>query len=277
MSATKIIRTSPTTLEVADEAPAIGAIRGGRVALVTGAASGIGRAVACRLAREGYDLALVDIDASGLDVVGKEIRHQGLGCVAIECNLTETEDFSGVVKEVSHSLGDIDVLVNNAGRGIAADIVTTSRLEWDTTIALNLTAVFETCRAVLPGMISRQYGVIVNISSVAGLVGLSQRAAYCASKAGVLGLTRALAADHARDGIRVNAVCPGTVDTSWIDRILAEDPDPVGARKRMEERQLTGRLGRPEEIAAAVAYLIGDEAGFVNGSCFVIDGGMTAV
>ena len=136
---------------------------------------------------------------------------------------------------------------------------------------------FLLCRAVLPGMIRRGHGVIVNTASAGGLVGLRNRVAYCASKAGVIGLTRALAADHAGQGIRVNCIAPGTVDTEWVDRMLADDPDPVATRTMMENRQLDGRLGTPEEVAAGIAFMAGPDGRFFNGSVMVMDAGLTAV
>lgn len=120
-------------------------------------------------------------------------------------------------------------------------------------------------------------GTVVNVASVAGIVGVKNRAAYCASKAGVIGLTRSIAADYAPAGIRANAICPGTVETEWVDKILASDPDPKAARAAMEARQLDGRMGTPEEVAAGIAFLAGHDGRFVNGSAFVMDGGMTAI
>jgi NAD(P)-dependent dehydrogenase (short-subunit alcohol dehydrogenase family) len=171
----------------------------------------------------------------------------------------------------------IDLLANIAGIGVAATVLETTDEDWDRTIAVNLTAIFRTCRATLPHMLAARSGVIINVASVAGLVGVAQRAAYCASKAGIIGLTRAIAADHARDGIRANAVCPGTVETEWIDKILARAEDREAARRTMAERQLDGRMGRPGEVAAAIAFLASDDGRFFNGAAVVMDGGMTAV
>jgi len=156
-------------------------------------------------------------------------------------------------------------------------VIETTPEEWDRILAVNLTAMFRMCRAVLPPMISAGGGVIVNVASTAGIVGIPSRAAYCASKAGVIGLTRAIAVDHALEGIRANAICPGTTQTPWLAKILAGADDPEALRRHMAERQLDHRFGTPEEVAAGIAFLASDEARFVNGSVFVMDGGMTAV
>jgi NAD(P)-dependent dehydrogenase (short-subunit alcohol dehydrogenase family) len=126
-------------------------------------------------------------------------------------------------------------------------------------------------------MLEAGHGLIVNVSSIAGIVGLRNRAAYCASKHGVIGLTRAIAADYADQGIRCNAICPGTVDTEWIGKILADADDPESTRRAMEQRQLDGRMGSPDEVAAGIAFLASADGRFVNGAAFVMDGGMTAV
>jgi NAD(P)-dependent dehydrogenase (short-subunit alcohol dehydrogenase family) len=192
-------------------------------------------------------------------------------------DLMQPSGFPQLLGEIITARGDVGLLVNNAGIGVAATAIDTTDDDWDRTIAVNLTAMFHTCRAVLPGMIATGEGRIVNVASVAGVVGIRNRAAYCASKAGVIGLTRALAADHAHQGIRVNAICPGTVATEWIGKILANAEDPEATRKAMEQRQLDGRMGSAEEVAAGIAFLAADEARFMNGAALVMDGGMTAV
>ncbi|MEV4624245.1 SDR family oxidoreductase [Asanoa sp. NPDC049573] len=244
------------------------------VALVTGAGSGIGRATARRLAADGWPIVLVDRDGGRLkDTV------DGIGAPVLEhlvCDLTAPSAIQDEIAAVVDRL-PVGLLVNNAGVGFRATAGATTDEQWDTTLALNLTAVFRLCRLVLPGMIQRQRGCIVNIASAGGLVGLRQRAAYCASKAGVIGLTRALAADHAADGVRVNAIAPGTVDTEWVERMLADDPDAPGTRRMMEQRQLDGRMGTPDEVAAGVSFLAGPDGRFANGSVLVLDSGLTAV
>lgn len=244
-----------------------------KTALVTGAASGIGRSIAFALASEKMNLVLVDRDDQTLSTVVSSLNDEGIAVEGITADVAEAANLEAALTEV---LGrtSIDVLVNNAGTAVAANVVATTREQWHRIFDVNIHAIFETSRLLVPHMISRGGGSIVNIASVAALVGLESRAAYCASKGAVVSLTRAMAVDHAKDGIRVNAVCPGTVLTGWIDGILADNPQPEQARKVMEERQLLGRLGDPNEIAAAVVFLVRNS--FVTGSALVVDGGMTA-
>lgn len=247
------------------------------VALVTGAASGIGLATAHRLAADGMVIALVDRDAGSLDVA-VEVVASGAGRVLpFVLDVADGEAVDAMIDGLVTSEGPPQVVVNNAGTAVRADVTATDPSDWNRVVAVNLTAVYRVCRAVIPGMVPAGGGAIVNVASVAGMVGIRERAAYCASKAGVIGLTRAIAADHAADGIRANAICPGTVETGWIDRIIAGADDPEAARRAMEERQLDGRMGTPQEVAEGIAFLASDRARFVNGSAFVMDGGMTAV
>jgi len=248
----------------------------GKTALVTGAASGIGRATAQRLARDWPELILVDKDSAGLSAAAAAITDGGGRVTAETIDLSESAGLADAAADLARR-HQIDLLVNNAGIGYAATTIDTTMEQWDRTLAVDLTAVFVLCQAVLPGMIARGHGTIVNVASAGGLVGLRQRVAYCAAKAGVIGLTRAIAADHAMQGIRVNAIAPGTVASEWIGKILATDPDPESARKRMEMRQLDGRMGTPAEVAEGIAFLASPEARFVNGSVFVMDAGLTAV
>ncbi|HZU74862.1 MAG TPA: SDR family oxidoreductase [Acidimicrobiales bacterium] len=244
-----------------------------RRALVTGAASGIGRATARRLAADGYRLAVVDRDAAGLDRLVRSVPE----ALSEVVDLTDRPGLESAVARICSAWDGIDLLVNNAGIGFAATTVGTDPEQWDATLSVNLTAPFLACRAVLPVMIAGGGGVIVNVASVAAVVGVRNRAAYCASKAGLVGLTRAIAVDHAHQGIRANAICPGTVATEWIDKILANSTDPDADRRAMEQRQLDGRMGSPEEVASGIAFLASEDARFVNGSVFVMDGGMSAV
>lgn len=245
-----------------------------RTALVTGAGSGIGRETALQLAAADYLVWAFDVDEGGLD---ETAARSGQGQIQTRVvNLSDLDDLESAVRHVLDRVVP-DLLVNNAGIGVAGSVSETSPADWDRTIAVNLSAVFHLCRLLVPSMVERGSGVIVNVASVAGIVGLRNRAAYCASKSGVVGLTRALAADHAGDGLRVNAICPGTVETAWIDRIIAGAQDPEATRAAMAARQLDGRMGTPQEVAAGILFLASPEARFVNGSAFVMDGGLSAV
>jgi NAD(P)-dependent dehydrogenase (short-subunit alcohol dehydrogenase family) len=246
------------------------------IAIVTGAASGIGRATALRLARDGYEIAMMDLDATGLDETYTQIKQVGGQAHAFPVDVRDPLSVGSVTRKVAVTVGPPQVLVNVAGIGVAATVLETSDEDWNRVLAVNLTGPFLTIRATLPLMLDRGSGVIVNIASVAGQVGLARRAAYCASKAGLVGLTRAVAVDHAGEGIRCVAICPGTVETEWIAKIIADAPDPAAARQAMKERQLDGRMGSPDEVAAMVAFIASPDGRFVNGAALVLDGGLTA-
>jgi NAD(P)-dependent dehydrogenase (short-subunit alcohol dehydrogenase family) len=246
-----------------------------QLALVTGAGSGIGRAVVARLVDDGFAIVALDRDAAGLQETAELADPDLVRPVVVD--LSDVHATQAAVESVLATVGLPDLLVNNAGVGVAGTVGDTLVADWDMTIAVNLSAVFHLCRLLVPPMLDRGHGIIVNVASIAGIVGLRNRAAYCASKAGVVGLTRALAADHAGQGLRVNAICPGTVETAWVDRIIAGAEDPAAVRAGMAARQLDGRMGTPEEVAAGIAFLASPEARFVNGSALVMDGGLTAV
>lgn len=235
-------------------------------ALVTGAGSGIGRATARELDSRGYRVVAADLDVGAADACAAALRD----AASVWLDVT---DPAGVARTVADE-GPFDVLVNSAGIGSTDTVPNTSNEVWAAVFAVNVTGVFNTCRAVMPGMVARGGGAIVNVASVAGLVGLPNRAAYCASKGAVVSLTRAMAIDHVSDRVRVNCVCPGTVDTPWVGRLLDAADDPAAARATLAARQPMGRLGTPEEIAGAIGYLA--EAEFVTGTALVIDGGLTA-
>jgi NAD(P)-dependent dehydrogenase (short-subunit alcohol dehydrogenase family) len=228
----------------------------GKRALVTGAGSGIGAAVARRLAADGAEVIVADLSPEavaaelGTQAVVLDVRHEA---------------------DVEFAMADLDVLVNCAGIGSTTNAPETTLDVWENVMAVNARGTFLCCKYAIPGMAARGGGSIVNIASVAGLVGLRNRAAYCASKGAVISLTRALAVDHVADGIRVNAVAPGTVDSPWVRRLVEDVGESLDA---LRARQPLGRLGTPEEIADAVVYLAAAE--FVTGSVLVIDGGLTA-
>jgi 2-keto-3-deoxy-L-fuconate dehydrogenase len=235
----------------------------GRRALVTGAGSGIGAAVARRLAAEGAEVVLADVHAGAVETLSAEL---GPPASALGLDVRDEE-------QVAPAAAGLDVLVNVAGIGSTTTAPETPLEVWEDVLAVNARGTFLCCKHAIPGMAARGGGSIVNVASVAALVGLRNRAAYCASKGAVVALTRALAVDHVGDGIRVNAVCPGTVDSPWVRRLVEEAGESLDA---LRARQPLGRLGTPEEIAEAVAYLASDAAAFVTGTVFVIDGGLTA-
>jgi NAD(P)-dependent dehydrogenase (short-subunit alcohol dehydrogenase family) len=228
----------------------------GKRALITGAGSGIGAAVARLLAVEGAEVIVADLSP---EAVADELGAQAV-VLDVRCEA-----------EVEFAMADLDVLVNCAGIGSTTNAPETTLDVWENVFAVNARGTFLCCKYAIPGMAARGGGSIVNIASVAALVGLRNRAAYCASKGAVVSLTRALAVDHVADGIRVNAVAPGTVDSPWVRRLVEDVGESLDA---LRARQPMGRLGTPEEIAEAVAYLAAAE--FVTGSVLVIDGGLTA-
>jgi NAD(P)-dependent dehydrogenase (short-subunit alcohol dehydrogenase family) len=170
----------------------------------------------------------------------------------------------------------IDVLVNNAGIGHVGTILQTTGSDMDRLYSVNVRGVFNVTRAFVPEMISRRHGVVINLASIGGVVGIRDRLAYCTTKFAIVGLTKSMALDHARDGIRVNCICPGRVETPFVSARLKEYPDPKKAYEEMASTQALGRMGKPDEIAAAALYLASDEAAFITGTAFLIDGGWSA-
>lgn len=247
-----------------------------KLALITGGANGIGLATADNLAQKGYDLFLIDKDLSNLEIAKTSLLKHGTTVEVLNLDLSDGENTLAVLTQKTADF-EVDALVNNAGIGFARTVEATTLAEWDLTFDVNIKATFIMCKVIVPQMIKRGGGAIVNVASAGAVVGLKNRVAYCASKSAVVGLTRCIAADHALDGIRVNAIAPGTVDSTWIGRILSDAPDPVATRKLMEARQLDGRMGTPEEVGHGIAFLLSPEARFVNGSVFSMDAGLTAV
>jgi meso-butanediol dehydrogenase/(S,S)-butanediol dehydrogenase/diacetyl reductase len=244
-----------------------------KVVLVTGAGSGIGRATSLAFAREGAAVAAADLVPARAEAVADEANAAGGRALAVACDVSSPGDCVRAVRETEAALGPLDVLVNNAGVGASGTAVTTDEATWDRLMAVNVKGTYLMSRAALAVMLPRQRGVILNAGSIAGLRAVPDRAAYVATKFAVVGLTKAMALDHVKDGIRVNAVCPGTTMTPWIDERLREAPDPEAALAALVARQPIGRLGTPEEMAAAYLFLASDASSFTTGTALVVDGG----
>jgi meso-butanediol dehydrogenase / (S,S)-butanediol dehydrogenase / diacetyl reductase len=239
------------------------------VAIVTGGGSGIGAAAARLLDADGYCVVIADRDLQAAEQLAAELDHASL---ALHVDVAEERDVERLSKAAA-DFGDPTVLVNAAGIGSTQSAVHTPTAVWDDVLAVNARGTFLCCKHVLPGLLARGFGSIVNVASIAGLVGLRNRVAYCASKGAVIALSRALAVDHVADGVRVNAVAPGTIDSPWVHRLVHETGESLDS---LAERQLMGRLGRPEEVAEAILYLATDRSSFATGTVLILDGGLTA-
>jgi NAD(P)-dependent dehydrogenase (short-subunit alcohol dehydrogenase family) len=240
----------------------------GRRALITGAGSGIGRAIAERFAAEGASVRLVGRTQATLDETAEAIRAAGGEASTAALDVADADAVAALFEDVA----TLDVLVNGAGIVSTHAVPDTPDHLWDQVFDTNVRGVFLMSKHALP-LLRESGGNIVNVASVAGLVGVPNRAAYCASKGAVIALTRAMAVDHVREGVRVNALCPGTVQTPWIDRLVADHGEKL---EDLEARQPLGRLGTAEEMADAALYLASAESSFVTGTELVVDGGMTA-
>lgn len=245
----------------------------GKVAVVTGAGSGIGRATALLFAREGADLVAVDLDGDSAERVAAEIRAAGGAARAVAADVAEEAAVRALIAGVAAREGRLDVLVNHAGIGFPGTVVETTEADWDRLMAVNVKGVFLGCKHAIPLMERQGGGAIVNTASAVARVGIRNRAAYGASKGAVAALTQAMALDHVAAGIRINCVCPGTIQTPYIEGIMARSAE---ARAELEARQAMGRLGTAEEIAQAILFLASEESSFCTGSLLLADGGWTA-
>lgn len=244
----------------------------GKVALVTGGAMGIGRTTAQAFAREGARVAVVDIVTEGAEETVRLIRETGGDAFFVKCDVTQAMDVESMVKKTVDTYGRLDCAFNNAGVAIPGTTVECSEEDWDRVLSVNLKGVWLCMKYEIARMLTQRGGVIVNTSSVGGLVGTPGIAAYTASKHGVVGLTRAAALEHVTAGIRVNAVCPGSVPTPMLDPVV-NHPE---LKAMLESKHPMGRFATTEEIAEAVIWLCSDRASYVTGVAFPVDGAVTA-
>ena len=243
----------------------------GRVAIVTGGESGIGRAICELFAAEGASIVIADLSPG--DAAESISKRGGGAAVQVQADVRSQRDARRVVGEAVRRFGGVDILCNNAGIELLKPMVETTEEEWDRVMDTNLKGAFLLSKFAIPEMIKRGGGSIVNTASQLGLVGLENFTAYCASKAGVILLTRAMALEQAPNGIRVNCICPGPVETPMLERELKTERDPEAARRMWAGRLPIGRLGKPEEIAQAALFLASDRSSFSVGQALVIDGG----
>jgi NAD(P)-dependent dehydrogenase (short-subunit alcohol dehydrogenase family) len=248
----------------------------GKVTIVTGAGSGIGQAVATAFAREGATVYGVDIDRQGLERSAHSMSGLSGHFVPVTADVAIPQDISTSVGRVLSETGCVDALVNNAGINMAKRIADLEIADWDRVFATNLRSVYLFCKAVWPNFVSRRRGVIVNVASVMGQVGGVGSPAYCSTKAGMIMLSRCLAKDGARDGIRVNSVCPGYIETPIMERVLGEAADPARARREIIDKMPMGRMGSPQDIASGILFLASPEAAYISGTELTIDGAVTA-
>lgn len=249
---------------------------GSKVAVVTGAGSGIGAAIAQVFAWAGAHVYVTDVQEEAARNTAAEIAAGGGHADAARLDVGDEACAAELAAKINETNGGLDILVNNAGIGHVGTALQTSPQDLDRLFSVNVRGVFIVTKAFLPRMIERKRGNIINMASIGGVVGIRDRLAYCTTKFAVVGLTKSMALDHAQDGVRVNCICPGRVETPFVAARLKEYPDPEKAYREMAATQALGRMGKPEEIAHAALYLASDESAFVTGTAFLIDGGWSA-
>lgn len=248
----------------------------GKAALITGGGTGIGRACALLFAREGARVAVAGRSAEPLRAVVAEIERAGGQALAVTCDVTQAQQVERAVRATVERFGALNVVVNNAGVLALGSVEQTPESEWARVLGVNLIGTFLVSRAALPELRKAGGGSIVNIGSLYGLIGLKNRAAYAASKGGVVQLTRSMALDHAHEGIRVNCVCPAIVETEMIQQVFANQPDPAALRRQRIEQIPLGRMGRTEDVAQLALFLASDESSWMTGVALPLDGGLSA-
>ena len=247
----------------------------GKVAAVTGGGSGIGAASARLFARAGATVFILDRDLPAAQSVAAELADSGR-TFAIQCDVADAADTNAAMRHIIDASGRLDVLMNNAGIGHVGTILTTTAEDLQRLIDVNVFGTFHLTKCALPNMIAQGNGSVINVASIGGVVGIADRFAYCATKFAIVGMTKCLALDHAKTGVRFNAICPARVETPFVTQRITEYADSEAAYRAMTDSQPVGRMGRPDEIAAAALYLASDEAAFVTGSELVIDGAYSA-
>ncbi len=247
-----------------------------RVTIITGAGSGIGRAMASIFAQEGARVLAVDVDEGAAAETRRLLAERGQEAASYTADVRLTDDVRGMITTAMEHFGHIDILCNNAGIGSTQSVAETPEDVWENVFAVNVRGCYLGCKYAIPHMLAAGGGVIINMASVGGMVGLKNRAAYSAAKGAIISLTRSVAINYVQQQIRCTCICPGTVDSPWVQRLLDEAPDPAAERAALQARQPMGRLGLPEEIAKAALYLASDDAAFITGTSLVIDGGLTA-
>jgi len=244
--------------------------------VVTGAGSGIGAAIAHTFASAGAFVYVLDRDERAGVEIAAAINADGRRAMFISLDVASDSNCDAAANQVLSEQGRCDVLVNNAGIGHVGTVLSTTPEDLDCLYAVNVKGILHMTRAILPLMIEKKWGSVVNLASVGGVIAVKDRFAYCTTKFAVVGMTKCMAVDHADSKVRFNAICPGRVETPFVQARIKEYSDPKKAYEEMSSTQLLKRMGRPEEIAAAALYLASDESAFVTGSCLIIDGGMSA-
>lgn len=248
----------------------------GKIAIVTGAGSGIGHETAKLFAQEGATVIVADRAADAASRVAEEIVGSGGKAFPATVDVTREAEVKALIEGTARTHGRLDILVNNAGYGFAGTVVNTTEEQWDALMAVNVKGVFFGCKYAIPIMEKQGGGAIVNTASTVAIVGITDRAAYVASKGAVAALTRAMALDHVKANIRVNCVAPGTIESPYFTEIFEKAENAAELRRNLEQRQAMERLGKPIEIARAILFLASDESSFCTGTTLVADGGWTA-